>query len=458
MKAGSFENVSAISGERQEMRETETGCKLRATLRQHLLVRMVVLVSLVALALGTCELLEIHIPLAPVVVIALLMAAVSAAAYVRLRRAERIGEAEIFGHILLDVAALTALLYFTGGVYNPFAYCYLLLVLYGATALPQRFGWALAAASVLCFSLLQVFYVPLPLPDTLAAHAGLDEMARWVVYVMLAGLVLWFALRLNELRRSHYRHIEAEAEERARERYLLGLATLAAGTAHEMGTPLSTMSVVVGDLRRSGQPPADWKEQIDLLWRQLLLCKHSLSGLARASDLAQLGKTHVVPARAFIEGLAKRFHLLRPEVPLSLHYAPDDNALALRVDLSLEQALLSLLNNAAQASPEAVDLRVSAEGAMLEIDILDRGPGISPQLRERLGRGPVGARPGGHGLGLLIANSAIERLGGSVLLRDREGGGTCARVELPLHAAAPAAPAAPAPGRDYNKGASVAAA
>ncbi|HEX9182280.1 MAG TPA: HAMP domain-containing sensor histidine kinase, partial [Burkholderiales bacterium] len=312
-------------------------------------------------------------------------------------------------------------------------------------------GWTLAAVCVMCFSLLQIFYVPLPLPNTPAAHAGLDEMVRWVVYVMLAGLVLWFALRLNELRGSHYRHIEAEAEESARERYLLGLATLAAGTAHEMSTPLSTMSVVVGDLRRSKQPPADWKEHIDLLWQQLQLCRHSLSGLARASDLEQLGKAHVVPARAFVEGLAARFRLLRPEVALGLHYTPDDEALALRVDLTLEQALLSLVNNAADASPEVVELRVGAAGGMLVIDILDRGPGISPQLRERLGRGPVGSRPGGHGLGLLIANSAIERLGGSVQLSDRDGGGTCARVELPLHAAAPAA------GRDYQ-GASVAAA
>ena len=79
-----------------------------------------------------------------------------------------------------------------------------------------------------------------------------------------------------------------------------------------------------------------------------------------------------------------------------------------------------------------MELRASAEGEVLTIRILDRGPGIPPWLRERLGKSPVGPRDGGHGLGLMIANSAIGRLGGIVLLLDREGGGTCVQVELPL--------------------------
>jgi two-component system sensor histidine kinase RegB len=435
------------------MQRVVADCKLRATLRQHMFVRMAAIATLVAAAFGTCELLEIHIPLVPITLVALLLTAISAAVWLRLRRARPVTEAEVFGHILVDVAALTALLYLTGGLANPFAYCYLLFVLYAASVLPQGYGWSLAGICAACFPLLHLYYLPLPLADAAAVHASMDEWARVAGYVLLAGLVVWFALRLGEIRREHRHHVEAAAEEAARERYLLGLATLAAGTAHEMGTPLSTMSVVVGDLRRSAQPPADWKQSIDVLWQQIQQCKHSLSGLARASDLEQIGKALAVPARDFVEGLAERFRLLHPAVALELHCEPQAEALALRMDVTLEQALLSLLNNAAVASPETVGLHLSAADGVIEIEILDRGPGIPQRLRERLGRGPVGSRRGGHGLGLLIANSAIERLGGSVRLLDREGGGTCVLVELPALASSDAGQ------RGYgNKGARVAAA
>jgi two-component system sensor histidine kinase RegB len=106
----------------------------------------------------------------------------------------------------------------------------------------------------------------------------------------------------------------------------------------------------------------------------------------------------------------------------------------LRTDSTLPQALLSFLNNAADASPHSVELRTGQKHSRLAIQILDRGPGIAPQLRERIGKGPVTTKdPGfGGGAGVLIANSAIERFGGTVRIYDRTNGGTCVEIELPL--------------------------
>jgi two-component system sensor histidine kinase RegB len=329
---------------------------------------------------------------------------------------------------------LTVLLYFTGGAVNPFASCYLLFVLYAATALQPRSVWALAAICMLCYTALCFFYVPLSLPDSVTADRDLNHSAQWVIYLLLVALVAWFGVRLNEVRRQHYRHLEAEAEKDARERYLVGLATLAAGTAHEMGTPLSTMSVVVGDLRRSNRPPPDWKRSIDVLWQQLQLCKRSLSDMAHAAGVEKFGELESVSAMRFVLNLVDRFRLLRPQVPLKLRGKRMNDAFMLKTDNTLPQALLSFLNNAADASPHSVELRTGQKDSRLAIQILDRGPGIPPHLRERIGKGPVTTKdPGfGGGAGVLIANSAIERFGGTVRIFDRTNGGTCVEIELPF--------------------------
>jgi len=404
---------------------------LRDTMRRYAAVRTMIIATVMAVAYLTWSLLGIDLPLPVLSSILLLLILANGFLYLRGHHRRPFSDAEVFGHVLVDVAALSALLYYTGGALNPFAYCYLLLVLFVASTLPQRFGWLLAVLCVVCYTVLRVHYVPLPLPDSMATHEELDDLSRWVMYVLLAGLVVWFALRLNELRARHERHLQDEALEAARERYLLGLATQAAGTAHEMGTPLSTMRVVLGELRRGDAPPPDWKEVIEMLWQQVEICRLALADLARSTDPGQLARAQVVPAREYLQALTDRFHLTRPQVHLQVRLAPWDAGVSIFTDLTLQQSLLSLIGNAADASPEAVELRAALEGDALHVDILDRGPGVPARLRERLARDELGTHGDDRERALHLARSAIERLGGSVRLLEREGGGTCQRVVLP---------------------------
>jgi two-component system sensor histidine kinase RegB len=409
----------------------------RANLRQLAFLRVIAIAGQVTTVYTTYDFLEIRVPLAPLAGAIVFLALANAATFLRLRHPRPVTEPELYAQILVDVAVLTVLLYFSGGGSNPFASCYLLLIVYGASALPREFAWSLAAVCIACYAVLMRFNAPLPLPASMAVEHELIRSAHWANYGVLAALVTWFAVRLSEVRRQHYRHLEAEAEKDARERYLLGLATLAAGTAHEMSTPLSTMSVVVGDLRRGNQPPPDWKTSIDMLWQQIRICKRSLSDMVEFADIRRLGQTHTVPAKRFVRDLVECFQLLRPQVPLALQLASLDDRLALKTDHTLPQALLSLLNNAVEASPHSVELRAVQNDLMLVIHILDRGPGIAPQLRERLAKGFVTTKGRGSGLGVFIANSAIERFGGSVRIFDRKRGGTRVQVELPAFVSGP---------------------
>jgi len=171
-----------------------------------------------------------------------------------------------------------------------------------------------------------------------------------------------------------------------------------------------------------------------MLWSQVQLCRRSLSAMAGAAGVERLGEVHNVPATELIAEVAARLRSLRPEVALKLNLHIEDN-LMLRSDQTLLQALINFLNNAADVSPHWVELRALQDRLnplKLVIEVRDRGPGIAPELRQRLGKSPVTSKAtGGHGAGVLIAQAAIERFGGSVAISARRSGGTCVRVELP---------------------------
>jgi two-component system sensor histidine kinase RegB len=404
-----------------------------AHLRLLVVMRAVAIVAMAAVYLCFDCFLDIHVWPAAVGGILGVYALVDFATLLRLRSPAPVGAGETLVQLFIDVAILTALLYLTGGARNPVALYYLVLLLYSATALPPRRAWLLAGVSVVCYVALHFVHVALPLPDAEDVDERLDNFTRILMYAFIAVLIAWFGMRLSALQQVQREQRRADAEKNARERYLVGLAALSAGAAHELSTPLSTISVLVNDLRESDSPPSDWRESIEMLWSQVQLCRRSLSELAGAAGVEQLGQLRSVRANELIAQVAARLRSLRPALPLKLGLQLDDD-LALQSDHTLPQALMNFLNNAADASPSSVELHAAQDALnalKLVIEVLDRGPGIAPELRQKLGKDVVTTKAAGHGAGILIAQAAIERLGGSVAISERRSGGTCVRIELP---------------------------
>jgi len=404
-----------------------------AHLRLLVVMRAVAIVAMAAVYLCFDCFLDIRVPLAAVGSILGFYALVDVATLVRLRNPVPVGEREMLGQLLADVAILTALLYLTGGARNPIALYYLLLVLYSSTALLPRLVWLLAGVSVLCYVALHFFHIALPLPASDDVRGRFDYFEHVLLYAFIAVLIAWFGIRLSALQQVQREQRRADAEKNARERYLVGLAALSAGAAHELSTPLSTITVLVNELRESDSPPSDWRENIDMLWTQVQLCRRSLSELAGAAGVEQLGQLRSVRVNELIAQVAARLRSLRPALALKLALQLDDD-LALQSDHTLPQALMNFLNNAADASPSSVELHAAQDALnplKLVIEVLDRGPGIAPELRQKLGKDIVTTKAVGHGAGILIAQAALERLGGSVAISERRSGGTCVRIELP---------------------------
>lgn len=369
------------------------------------------------------------------------LALANAALWWRLQHTAAPSQREFFAHLLLDVLGLSLLLYFTGGANNPFISYLLVPVTIAAAALPARPAVALGAIALGCHSLLLFYYQPLPalMPaDEHAAHTGttsallpnLHSVGMWFNFTVSAALIIYFVVRLAAEVRQREARLRQYREETLRNEQILAVATQAAGTAHALGTPLNTMAVLLGELQQEHHSNAPLQADITTLQTQLAHCRNTLQRLVQKADFKRQ-QVRPMTITALIDELVEQWQLLRPEVTCYVQM-PRDNCPQLQVDPTLEQALMNLLNNAADASPDGIGIQVAWEKHHWTLQIRDNGPGIPRELAEQLGTTIQSGKPGGMGVGLVLSQATLGRLGGSVSLFPQQPHGTLTVIELPL--------------------------
>lgn len=342
---------------------------------------------------------------------------------------------EFTAQLLLDIALLSFALYWVGGsITNPFADLYVLFVCFAAITLPWPCVGLILAAVVASFSFLVWNHRPLPLHHSTFSPDNLESAAHWVHFVLTGSLVALFGNRLAAMHRDNRETLARAREEQARREAAMEFASLAAGTAHEMGTPLTTISMLVADMRDEPGISQDRQRELDVIWDALRACKRALREMIEAVGTDRAAQHAVCSVEALLESTLTRARTLRPGLPLTLALDGPCPAPHLRSGPTLRQALLNILNNAADASPDSVDIRVNWTGTDVYIDILDRGPGMPPDLRAKLGQAVLPGKEGGlhgNGLGAFLASTTVLLHGGRIEYLPRIGGGTCARVRLP---------------------------
>ena len=406
-------------------------------LRRLLLVRTITLVVLL-LALGFVLLrLNLPLPLPPLLATLGGMALLSVVTLWRLSRPWPVRDVELFVQLLLDVAALTVLLYFSGGPSNPFVTLYLLPLAIAASALPGARVWWMAGVTAVCYTALLGWHVPL------ATHAlahdsgfGVHVLGMWLGFVLSATLIAAFAVRMNATLREHERALASLREQALRQERVVALGTLAAGAAHELGTPLSTMAVLVKDIEPQ---PGLSAETLAILRAQITRCKEILSSLSVAAGPLRAEAGERQPLDAWLATIVERWLATRPGVVASRHFAGAAPVPRIVAERTLSQAITNILNNAADASPQAVEITGQWTADSLTLDIADRGPGLAPEIK-RIDAQSGGLDYGfttkseGLGLGLFLASTVLNRFGGEVRLTERAGGGLLCRLILPLAA------------------------
>jgi two-component system, sensor histidine kinase RegB len=433
--------ASPLSPSRAESIATSVAPALTSSavnLRRLVVLRAIALAGEVLAIVAAVAWLQIALPLEPIALILLAAAAVNALTWARLARDWPVGDIELFAHLTFDVFALTGVLYFAGGPTNPFVSLYLLPLTLTAAALPWRYTWVMALLALACYSVLLVYYVPL-----YHSHAGaklheLDDFkthvfGMWLGFILSAGLIAYFAVRMRETLRERDRLRAQMREQELRHERVLALGTLAAGAAHELGTPLSTIAVLTTELARDSQGLTD---KLKMLREQVGRCKEILSSLSAAvgETRAEGGGVHALDE--YLDGLLAQWRASHARINVRARMDGSRPPPRVVTERTLGQALLNVLNNAADVSVDEIEVDARWSETELIVQIRDRGPGLSPEVQEHAGEPFFSTKePGaGMGLGLFLARGTIERLGGTLQLTNRDGGGAVCRVQVPLAA------------------------
>lgn len=406
----------------------------QANLRRLVAMRWLLIGLAAVLSLLVSRLLGIALPQPPILGIIGLMAAMNFLSEWRLRRGGKVTAADVFSHLVFDTASLSALIFFSGGVTNPMISLLLPPVAFAALALSAGYVVAISILAIGTYSLLLMLYLPLPIIDP-AKATRLHLFGMWLSFALSAMLIAWFIVRMSAMIRQRDAELARAREQALRDERVLALGTLAAGAAHELGTPLGTMALIAGELAGDGTLPAEVRQDLAVLREQIAACKGIITGLSQRAGAERLENIARRPVDGWLGELRLRWHALWPARRIDLEFASPGPAPAIPADPRLEQALQNLVNNSALAAGEAggpVVITAAWRSDRIIFTVRDSGPGFPPDILALAGRAQSEAHAHGQGIGLLLTRAAIEQLGGSFHLENPPGGGALARIELPL--------------------------
>ena len=403
-------------------------------LRQLALFRSIAITGQIITVAVVHGAMQIPLPLLPLAAGIGFLALFNLATWLRLRLPRPVSNGELFAQILVDVAVFTELLYFAGGASNPFTMMYVLPLTIAATALPWFYTWSIAAASGTCFLLLIFFNVPLIDASGEPVRYTYHLAAMGINFLVTGGCIAYFVVSITTALRKHERQLARAKQNELNNERIVQLGTFAAGAAHELSTPLSTMAVVVKELKKSPSKGPELLDDLNIISDQIDSCKGTLSNLLASAGNPRMVGGGKLALDEFLNTVVENCRTIHPGIVVTCRWHGALPAPEIVADQSLRQAILNLLNNAADASPERIDVEGKWDERELHVRICDWGDGIAPEAVDKVGKVFFTTKPPGKGsgMGLVLSNVAIKRYGGSIELFNQPERGACTEVRLPL--------------------------
>lgn len=335
--------------------------------------------------------------------------------------------------VILDVLLLTGLLFFCGGPENPFCILYIVHVVMAVVALGYGLTWLIVAESALCYALIVWLHVPIALEQV---SEKVNKIGDWSALVLVSLLIAYFVGRISIALRHRESEIATIRERAARSEMLASLTTLAAGAAHEMGTPLGTIAIASKELELALDQSTElkiWAEDARLIRKEVDRCRNILERMrVDVSDELRLRPAQVSISE-FVGYLEQD---LSPTEWEKVRCSGVTDEIVRLPSRAMRQALNVLLRNALEVNPAGgvVELNVRRDGGRIAFEVQDHGPGMEPEVARRAGEPFFTTKPVGKGMGmgLFLVRMVAEQTKGKFDLHSAKGSGTRCTLSLPL--------------------------
>ena len=409
-------------------------------LQQIYLLRYITIGFILNMMMIALFILQIRLPILSLISVLALMGIFNLYTRALITRRPEVSEHLLFIQILFDIGAFSLVLFFSGGASSPFTFIYLISLAIAATVIPGKRTWILTATTILCYSLLLKFYQPLEyaVHDHSSMHADSQfsqhVLGMWFGFMLSALVVSWFITYLAQELRNRDQSIADARQRELRDQQVLTLGALAAGTAHELGTPLASLSIVTGDLTDgfdAQQYPELFNNQA-ILRSQIQRCKTILSRLSSATGQTQAVQGCAKPADEFLREVILQWKQQSPKHEYHTEIKLDNPFARLLYDQTVCQSLINLLNNSAQVSTEPLQIQLKENGQTIELSIHDQGDGMSDEQIAMAGEVSFSNKPDGLGIGLYIAITTMNRIGGDISFNRQAQGGNETLVTMPI--------------------------
>jgi two-component system sensor histidine kinase RegB len=359
------------------------------------------------------------------------------AAFIQAKSAQTVSHLALLRQLTLDVLIMSWVFHLVGGAANPFVSILLFPLTISAAILPSRYTWFMVILTLGSYGSL--FLPAYGAPDLVTDHSqhahshgssqqsvfSLHLVGMWFNFAISAVLISFFVVKMRQQIQQQQQKLNTQREKALRDEQLLGIATQAASAAHHISTPLSTMAVIINDLRHT-QTNAHLQEELTLLSAQIDNCSDVLNTL-RHSD----NTNEPVLLTAFIHRLIDEFKLMRPEAVLHTTQL-QTTTFKISSDPSLRMAILNVLNNAADVSPQNIQLNLTLDNNTLHLKIRDFGEGFSNTATINASESPImSSKPNGMGIGLFLSHATIDQHQGKISITNMEQG-TLTHISIPL--------------------------
>jgi len=414
------------------MKDTISQNTNRKNLLQLLWLRLIAIFGQVATILFVHYFLHIALPLTTMFSVLLLLVIINCLSFYRYKFQENISDKSLFIELLFDVIALTSQLYFSGGISNPFISLFLLQVIIGAILLQRIYAWLIAIITILCYIWLSFNYQELHAFHHHEEEGNLFNLhlhGMLISYIFAAILLLIFVTKIIKNLREGDEKINFLKRKSLEKEQVIRMGLLATGAAHELSTPLSTISVILGDWKEMNLKK-DLIEDVEMIETQLSRCKKILSKILIDSGKERLDQATIVPVKEVFDKFIKEWTESRKPENLIYDFEGKSDKKILLDDI-LTQAFFNIFDNALEASPAFISVSVLVTNDNIVVSVEDKGKGFDYEIIKQIGK-PNLTTKNSSGLGLFLALNTLHRIDGDLKIENLSAGGAKVLITIPL--------------------------